>query len=781
MTDERAERRYDAFIRWRARAAADGFAVPGDAALERAALSGVVDSADDDPVVASWKPTIDWMATQMKFGLLRPDEQIPDELAVPLAVSSQPPGPEVTSSRTVESSDLALLQDWRAKTAGTESVKDAHLRMIVNSPARTADELRASFPPLIGRFAEDIAAVLHRTVAATAMPQALTLTHDVDTSVPSSTGSPTPLQSVKPSTPTSTHEASVPASIAPEIEPGGFAPYDYGASSEVPSAAVINRDTNGVRVQWTARAGSVFRLVSTDESAPYSPDHARVVHTTLADSASDDVVFTHAVRHYQVWRNDGVSPEEAKRAQPLLHAFGAVVAPILEVDVRVDEQNVIGQWQVQPGTTRVQIFRIPLRSAAGASGDPRYRILSDLANLGGFVDTEAVPGVSYLYQFFAEAEVDAVPRLSSPISLERGTSPRHERIEDLAFELHDDLESPYFNLSWTVPPGGQVVVYRTERAPEAGIERDVRDASVLAAAHLPEESRLVHPITAVDGIRASMRDVPWPRGWTRPYFTAVTLLDGKAFVGNTVRGVRVPSVAHPKLTERVNRQLLTFEWPVGADIVLVFRGPTGLEAESAILGPAVEISHSDYLARGGVTFEFGELEPAGCDLHLVSVAFDEGNRVQAAPVTLHYDGILRLQYLAEMKRSLLGKVSVVISIVSPQMVLEKPPPFVLVYRSDRLPLTISDGTTIAMVRDGEDPGEPIRRFVPSVLTSDPGMARWRTDAERWATDVSEPIGFVRLFVDLPPDVLKRVALLDPPVDRLRVQSLFSRAQGAFRG
>ncbi|KAB1660078.1 hypothetical protein F8O01_03890 [Pseudoclavibacter chungangensis] len=789
----RDEARLAALEHWAVAAHRAGHAVPERHQLAAVAQAGgVTPVLQRVPQVVAWERTLGWLLEQADAGVVQPHTSLPEALRRPVAAPGARPAaggqaPPHVDGPTRADQRFVAVRDWhaRATDAGTENawqLRETHLRLVANSHVQTADEIRAIFPPVIGQFANELASALD--VRGSASPSTTPEPGRGDeastpsagtgrTQVPTS-AAPTDAPNADRATP----PPSRPAEPEPEARPDptvdaeGFAPYEFGASEGEPAALVVRRrPEGGVHVSWRGPESAepdrvtVDRLITSDEFAPYSPDAARLVTATTATEAVDDMAFSHAARHYQVWRNTGADLDDAKLAQPVLVARGQLVSPVLELDLREDEGRVIGQWRVLPGTTRVQVFRIPVQVAAGASGDPRFRILSDELNLGGFVDTEADRGARYLYQVFAEAEFDGVARLSAPLNNEVLVSAVHRPVTDLSFELHDHEDAPLFDLSWSIPPGGQVVVYRTEQPHQPGIERQATRAAALDQAGLPVAKRLAHPITTT-GQTASMRQVPWPTGWTRAYFTTVVLLGDMAFVGNTVRGVRVPRVGRPKLIERVNREILTFEWPEGADVVLAYKSMRGIDSAVAMQGQAIEVSRTDYRDRGGLEFPAGQLDVQGCDLHLVSVAFDGGARVLAEPTIVTYPGLLRIWYQVLQGSLPDGRPAVTVRVRAQQDV-QHAPPFVLVHNRDRLPLTIGDGRPVAVVPEGP-PTQPQRRFVPSPLGMRPSPAgTWHADPGAFLQEVP-PVGFLRLFVDLPPEVLRRVALLDPPVATLRV-------------
>jgi hypothetical protein len=89
------------------------------------------------------------------------------------------------------------------------------------------------------------------------------------------------------------------------------------------------------------------------------------------------------------------------------------------------------------------------------------------------------------------------------------------------------------------------------------------------------------------------------------------------------------------------------------------------------------------------------------------------------------------------------------------------PPFTLVHRHDRLPLHERDGAPLPMVPHGDHRATGGPQFRPSGLWTNPGEAVW-------TTRVQDLVGYVRLFVCLPPQRASSVALFDPAVDELRL-------------
>jgi hypothetical protein len=815
MTDQKYLYRLNALEMWAEDVRARGFAAPDDGDLAAIAKAKVPDAPGvDRAVVDPWRHAIKELLKQTAFNISEPHRQLGPEFDAPQMDTSAPQTQERSDLSANNASDdpaFVALKSWRDKASSDgrlvkDVLKDIKLQTLAKSGKWNAAEIRRILPGTVGHFAEELEEVLGRIRGTgqlgevepnggKARPQTsaaeMPALRNVKSTTSTSARSNLPSKPVAPPTghsepPTGTVTAEeMPGKlqeVAAGIDASAFASYDYTSVAGLLSPLRFSKDANGnTIISWAPPSSDapvrIYRLVSSDEHPPYAPEHADLVSITRREEAVDERPLRTAVRFVQVWSNEGVTDADALSSQPTLHANDAFVAEVQDVDIREDEGRVIGRWAALPGTKRVQIFRIPVERAAMGAGDPQYRILTESNNLSGFVDAAATRGSAYLYQIYSEAEVDGVSRLSKPISVPVKLSAVLAPVNDLEIRLTGTDDTPLFDLRWSPPPAGTVVIYRTDQPPTPGIELEAHAEEVLDQAGLQLESRLLDPFEDLAG-SALMTSVPWPSGWTRAYFTPVTLLNGLAHVGTTILKSRNEKVRAPKILERVDTQILTFEWPEGADSVLVYKGRTGQDPAVALNGEPLEISKSGYAQRGGLHFPH-PLPDEGCDLHLVPITFEAGARVTGGTTSVNYPWILKLSYNAAIKRNLLGKITGVSVTIRSEKPVTSAPAFVLVYHPDRLPLTGRDGIALSMVRDVDGAQAPVRRFVPDRISQTDSGPAWKTEAEAWAKDVSQPRGFVRLFVDLPVDAMKQVALLDPPLARLSLGAGSGTARGLF--
>ncbi|MCK0176025.1 MULTISPECIES: hypothetical protein [Mycobacteriaceae] len=668
---------------------------------------------------------------------------------------------------------LRALLEWRERlidsgAVSARSFKEAHLRLVLRSGRTDVDQIRAMLPGSVSEHAEDMARVL------TGLP-------------------PGPEDSVEPGRHRVADPESVaPAEIAAPTEPAedAFAPYGAAAAETALHSATLHsvtlhrrRDTGALELRWppveqtavdsgadSEAAVVLYRLVSAEDSPPSSPDEADLIAVTTATSAVDDRAPVAAVRHFQVWVNAGPSHAEAVAAQPILHAAGVLISRVTDLTLREDSGRVIGQYRVPPGVDAVYVYRVPAHEAH--RDGPQFRILAGQDNLTGFVDVDVERGHGYVYRVRCAAPVDDVLRLSEPVTGEVAISAVLAPVTDLTI-TGSSADGTVLDLAWTTPPGGRVVVFRSPTGPAPGTEDAELPEDALDQVGLTPDLLLAQPVSdqqEQDGtIRTAMPAVAWPDGWSRAYFTPVTLIGGQAMLGKTFATVRTGVIRDIELAEYCNKQVLTFDWPDGAASVVVFLAPRGHDPRDGLghgewAGQSYEITLEEYERYGGLQLS-GQLPVHGCSLHLAPVAFTGGKRVMGAIASVDYQGLLRLQYAVRVGRDPDGRPFSATIAVRSEYDLPGSPAFVLVNNPQRIPLSLHDGELVDVAplnEQGQLAAAPSKELRWSQLTTTGA-------SELWAANVRNRRGWIRLFVNTSaPESLRLIALLDPPVDHLRL-------------
>jgi hypothetical protein len=540
----------------------------------------------------------------------------------------------------------------------------------------------------------------------------------------------------------------------------GFAAFDYAAAAEnLPAPAAI-RFTAGedeeLTISWPPAASSdpvrIFRVVTNPGYAPPSPELGDTIAATFDTEYVDTRRFAAPVLYVAVWLNVGPTEEAARAAQPVLHAQGGCVLPVRQCVVRADGDAVVGQWQAADGVQRIDVERVPKHLV---SEYPHYthdfRLPVDMVSIGGFKDTGAPAGGDFVYRIYALASVGGAPEeLSPPVAREVRIEAIIEPVTDLVVERHGDSDDR-FDLTWTMPVAGRVEIYRNEKPPASGIGAQVLTRFTVREQGLSEDLRLVQQMLVEDG-RGRMLDVPWPSGWSRAYFTPVTVLsEDQLQVGTYQVVTRARALTHVRLVERVDKQFLTFAWPDGVTDVRVYRGPRGgTFVDPDHDEPIFQLNHEEYVKHGGAHLTT-PLPPEGCAVHLVATTYARGLAQYSPPVTVDYPGLTRIWYTVEALETQGGLMRRAEPTTKRRLLVKSDSdvtvPLALVHHPERLPLSIPDGTII-------------ERKELSLL---PGVAV--PFAEQF--DVGGHTGFIRLFAHVGRDVAHLRAVLDPPIDELR--------------
>ena len=660
----------------------------------------------------------------------------------------------------------ALLQ-WRQQliasgAVSASSFKEAHVRLVLRSGRHDVEQIRAMLPGSVAEHAEDMARVLDELTTHTSEPAPPADETDAAHATAAAQGVAQP-----PRAPPGAHTTLLREAFAPYVFREQISEPENVALRAVPDAGT---GRPGVEISWPpyqpgdveADPFVVYRVVSAEQHKPYSPDRAQFVGATATTSMLDSAPLASAVRRYQVWVNTGGSLAEALDAQPVLHAEGIRPSPVQNLAIGDDSGRVVGQWTVFSGVSAVHIYRIPAESAAG--NELPYRIFTGSDNLGGFVDPDAEPGRSYIYRTRCEVVVDGTVRLSEAAQAEVLVSAVLTSVDDLSL-IPQEPDSTVWDLAWSAPKAGQVLIFRTREGPSAGAEAAELPETVLEQVGLRPDTRLTHPVSErldPDGRRRSMiAGVPWPGGWSRAYFTPVTVLAGRTRLGKTISTVRAGAITDAQLIEYCTKQVLTFAWPEGAAAVSVHLAPKGHDPRMGLSGRFFEIAFEDYHKFGGRQF-VNELPAGGCSLHLAPVAFSAGRRISGPITTIEYEGLLRLWYSVHIDRDRAGHpLRASLTIRAERDVLGSPP-FVLVNNADRIPLSINDGEPLDVAplnERGEPAEQPAKEFYWSAL-------RANDPSEVWVANIQGRRGWIRLFASLEAHRLRQLALLDPPVGAL---------------
>jgi hypothetical protein len=571
--------------------------------------------------------------------------------------------------------------------------------------------------------------------------------------------SPPPVATKRTATATAVPEAAAEAPPSPGLPSVGSRPptqpdftrYTPGADALEQALPLRTLEAGGqaLEIAWypaSSDGARIYRVVASDRHRPYSPDDADVIAVTDALTATDERRFEGFLRFVQVWVNEGASEAAARKAGPRLLAEGVAVAPVQNVAIAQDHGTVTCTWEPHsPGIASVEVQRVPKHDQR--PGYLREYFIGN-AHPDGFIDPKP-EGDSFEYRIFTVAQVNGRTMMTLVARTVQLEAPPAE-INDLHTSQRSQGGRTVIDLEWTKPPGNRVRIFRTPGGPEPGAEGEEIPESQLPAARLAVDTELNFPVETHDGI-SRINGVPWPDGWSSVYFTPVSVQADRARIGVTQSLAEAGRIEDARLIQRVDWQLLTFDWPGSAAQVQVFVTPVGVPLGEPQGAPVAQLSQETYQTQGGLRIESRVLNAEGCDVHVLPANFLNGRITYGEGETIHYPGLLRIAYrlrAASGVRFFGGRARRAFEIRS-----ERPVPsgltFVLVHHPERLPLDL-----------GDREGDPIVASI-SIATDQWTEIPELSPAAHWK-------GFVRLFVDRHPNVLTAIAVMDPHLDDLQV-------------
>jgi len=441
------------------------------------------------------------------------------------------------------------------------------------------------------------------------------------------------------------------------IEPmGRFAPFSWeGYTGDQPASLagiLVDPQTDGVRLSWPAvsQDGCVlYRVVQSLEQWPFvQPEVGTIGATRKTEVVAPLRAGASAVTYLTVWANCGENEFEARDAQPVLVAKGEVVWPLRSLKVSATPVGeIVGRFDVRPGAT-VEVQRFV------ESEMPTSRVFYDQARAltagveeGGFADRDAPKGEWLLYAAYVAAVTPEGVRYSEPVV---------ERVrylpEPQAVKLNVEAGSAglgTFDITWTAPAFGTVEVYLSPELPEPGLGDATRTSEVLEMYGVLAHG-LPYPVTT-DGGRRVISGVSMDPTWVKGYFYGVhKVAEDTVRLGPVESRVNAQPPLYPLLVERVDTQVVTFQWPAGVRLVEVFQGPASQQQLDPNASEVIAtLTEDEYQQRGGLRFE-RPLPSNGCALYLFSVVYDQGRKEFSRPTRLEYAGISRLRYMIEPGR-----------------------------------------------------------------------------------------------------------------------------------
>ena len=516
-------------------------------------------------------------------------------------------------------------------------------------------------------------------------------------------------------------EVEVPLEAQPEQdsqeEPG------YGVEPEP-----VPEDTDQrhpVRLWWpeldhTPDEVVFYRVVADDSEMVASPDAGDTLVYTKGTAYRDHTPGEAGLRHYAVWAYKGRDLRELINSQPVFMGDTGVVFPPVNVQVSTIKGAIQVSWDLLPGHSSAMVYAC--RDSEKEKLSPRFEQDVDSSGRKATIPVQEA-GQTVVISLLGQAEFHgATEQSQDEVAVQRSVklASELEKLELSRCERRSDYGQDSIEVDWYSPKTGEVKIYLTPTAPQA----DLRTSAV------PKtyvESALSSAISETRGVSEpgsfQTTTVPWPPDWYEVYITPVNFNDADAWVGESKVLQRVQSIEDDqfRLIERVDSQLVTFDWPKGATAV---EYSTNREHD--------QIREEDYDLQGGIRLH---LDQHGDTVRLRPYAVFAGKRTEGEERVIQYEGLRPVTYDFEVDYSQ-GQVRVFLWSLGNgdkrQFSCQ------VVYRADRLPLFPEDGEALGIVETN----------LQSTTHVAHGLGPMRGQHPDFTVSIGEHVqrgGFIRLF------------------------------------
>ncbi|WP_018023269.1 hypothetical protein [Corynebacterium ulceribovis] len=481
-----------------------------------------------------------------------------------------------------------------------------------------------------------------------------------------------------------------------------FADFDY---STIQDESVLDRrlnvhvreleDGDIVQVTWDpieapADHFVVYRVIVADRELNHTPDEGDLALVTGGRGYEEPVPEGIAFRHYQVWASTGTDPQNCVDSQPVFVGEEIYIAPLHDVSIDESQGVVEGTWTSLPGHTSVRVFASPVSEPH----EPTYpdHQLRTRVTPHNFEHRPLIRGVVMRYALQPVVMFRDTQRVGPTTNYELLISATLEKVDFDICERRFDDDKEQIYLHWYTPPAGYVRIYLSQTSPSTELNYE-DEISVDAVERDP--ALYLDPSAAVGRRATAMKfdmepgthgsdgekSIIWPNEWTEVHITPVTIVKDKAAVGKTQVLQRVDSITNLELQERADSQLVTFEWPRGADYVRVETASLG-ETDAANRVRFTEVDESTYAETGGVRMK---LQQNGEMVILTPLSRHGGDDTVAKETVANYPGLRRFHYAIDAAQE-----GLYLSIWCDGAEVLNPPRFQLVQNPVRFPLSAQD-------------------------------------------------------------------------------------------
>jgi hypothetical protein len=394
----------------------------------------------------------------------------------------------------------------------------------------------------------------------------------------------------------------------------------------------------------------IFRLVGADGNAkPSVPERGVVLSTTTDNQAIDSRPYSTVRRYYAVFRNSGQSEEQARDAKPVVVARGLGLGRLDGFRVTEAYGVIRGTWTAPPGTKKIHVHW-------ALSSDYAERSIGEEVPGGpfsadGFVHHRPPEGQTVVYTAEIEYQEDgqtlksysAHDEISVPIR-------RAWHIQDLKVDVESDGQGETkLDMSWTQPnPPHQSRIYVFEKLPqEAYVGAQIPVEQLEKYGFSDEYWWRGLPVEVTADGQCHLRGVPWPDSTELVYVVPLAVGGEKACVGQWVSQARkLGEIRQPVIRDRVNHQIVSFEWPTGADAIEARFTSLHASPPEDSRPPEDHIGRHEYEQAGGFSIAPERFaSQADWSIHLSPVRYQPHEI--GPPTSLPYQVPSRIKYWIE--------------------------------------------------------------------------------------------------------------------------------------
>lgn len=493
-----------------------------------------------------------------------------------------------------------------------------------------------------------------------------------------------------------------PAQVVPELKYAVEKPVaSLGTESgtepdaESPSELFVDAVSDGiaefkrhpVRIWWQPlRAAAdetvLYRVVAADREMVVTPDAGETLVVTKGTAYRDLEPGNGGLRHYAIWAYRGIEIIDVVDSQPELIAETVVVYPPNNFKVAPTQGAIQATWDLLEGHTGALVYACRDTEVRNRLS-PNFQVEPDPGGRKVTIPTEEsgqtmVVSVRGQVEFRGEIILGSA-ELVAEESIKVASELDYMTLKSCQREIEEGND--YIAVQWTAPKTGEVKIYVTQHS----LDPDF--------ANRPVPRNFIDSAFSSGIIASQGQDrpgderfdrTPWPTDWHQVYVTPVNFNDTEGWVGQSMVLQRVSPIKEGtwRLIERVDSQLITFDWPLGAEMVECIRD----ESETVLL-------REEYERQGGIRLK---LRNYGETVRLRPRAIFAGEYTDAPITSVVYAGLQVFNYVLRYDWA---SSSVGVWIKSHEGESRMPPSFQLVFNPQRLPLHADDGQTVEFSED----------------------------------------------------------------------------------